>query len=902
MLLVQRESTSATIATLLMLLLAAGGFGGGLTSSGESKPRRILIDTDVDVDDFFALLYLLKLNRSEFSLEAVTINTNSWSNAGHSVNHIYDILFMMGRDDVAVGIGGEGGIKGDGTILPDVGGYLPLIEQGMTTTGYCRYRQSIPMGFGGRLTIDSNYGIRKAFLPQGKRRYYPLKQPTAQQVMIDKVSAGPISIFLFGAHTNLAIFLMSQPDYLKKNIEHIYVMGGSVRPNVFTGCPLQKSSLTFDPQQCIVLGNVFTAYASNPYAEYNMFMDPFAAYQVIHSGIPVTLVPLDATNTIPVTEEFFNTFEQMQSTYEAQYCFQSLKMVRDTWVGDNFYTNYYMWDSFASGVAVSMMRNGEKWNEFAEMEYMNITVITSDEPYGITDGSNPMFDELATPKFKLIKGGVHSGHVQTGLRDPFCTSDSNTRKCKDGSTVAVNGSEAVRVLVATKAKANQDHESPLDRQFFTSFLKVLNDPQQSARFNLTEQFPYYKQAFCMPDLRGRKLGKPVIFDMDMSAGDFLTLFYLLKVPLEEIHIKAILVSPTGWANAATIDVIYDLLHMMGRDDIPVGLGRFYAANQTDPVMSIVGDCKYAKAIPHGSGGLLDSDTLYGLARDLPRSPRRFTAENSVNYGAPTITQNPELRQPRALEVWDSVVKTLTRDSKITVLVNGPLTNLADIIQPNNNAATSFIQEVYILGGHISRTITDEGNVFAIPSSRYAELNMFLDPLAAKTVLNSNLNVTLIPLTVQRRMSSFIEFIIDGGIKMWRTPESRFANSLLSTLSRLRKIDDRYLHTDMFLGEIIGGVIMVAGDKPYLNTVFSSETIKVFAEGDESKDGYIYLDRDGKLVAVLENLDPRGFRDMFWDRLADDKQSAVIGSFEDQTRMWSSPPDPTISSRSHCFPL
>lgn len=86
--------------------------------------------------------------------------------------------------------------------------------------------------------------------------------------------------------------------------------------------------------------------------------------------------------------------------------------------------------------------------------------------------------------------------------------------------------------------------------------------------------------------------------------------------------QAILVSPTGWANAATIDVIYDLLHMMGRDDIPVGLGRVFAINQSDPIMSSVGDCNYARAIPHGSGGFLDSDTLYGLARDLPRSPRR----------------------------------------------------------------------------------------------------------------------------------------------------------------------------------------------------------------------------------------------------------------------------------------
>lgn len=63
--------------------------------------------------------------------------------------------------------------------------------------------------------------------------------------------------------------------------------------------------------------------------------------------------------------------------------------------------------------------------------------------------------------------------------------------------------------------------------------------------------------------------------------------------------------------------------MMGRDDIPVGLGQVFAMNQTDEIFSGVGDCKYVKAIPHGSGGFLDSDTLYGFARHLPRSPRRY---------------------------------------------------------------------------------------------------------------------------------------------------------------------------------------------------------------------------------------------------------------------------------------
>lgn len=33
------------------------------------QPHRILLDTDVDTDDLFALLYLLKLNKSEFDLQ-----------------------------------------------------------------------------------------------------------------------------------------------------------------------------------------------------------------------------------------------------------------------------------------------------------------------------------------------------------------------------------------------------------------------------------------------------------------------------------------------------------------------------------------------------------------------------------------------------------------------------------------------------------------------------------------------------------------------------------------------------------------------------------------------------------------------------------------------------------------
>ncbi|KAG7551169.1 Ribonucleoside hydrolase-like [Arabidopsis thaliana x Arabidopsis arenosa] len=860
-----------------------------------STPHRILVDTDVDTDDLFAILYLLKLNKSEFDLVGITLSANAWTNAGHAVNQVYDLLHMMGRDDIPVGVGGEGGIREDGTIHSDVGGYFPIIEQGMTTTGECRYRQAIPKGLGGLLDIDSNYGFRKQFLPQGNRRYTPLRQPTSQKVIADKISEGPTTVILIGSHTNFALFLMSNP-HLKHNIQHIYIMGGGVRSQNPTGCcPANSTAAECQPRQCGNRGNLFTDYTSNPYAEFNIFADPFASYQVFHSGVPVTLVPLDATNTIPINQKFFETFEKNQRTYEAQYVFLSLKIARDTWFDDEFYKSYFMWDSFTAGVAVSIMRNsGNKNNEngendFAEMEYMNITVVTSNKPYGISDGSNPFFDNRRTPKFNLTVGGVHSGHVQMGLRDPACLpkSGKGRGKCKDGYTQEISGPDSVRVLVATRAKPNINIKSKLDREFYVDFLEVLNRPEETGRFNFSSQFPYYKEELFRPDLSKTRLGKPVVFDMDMSAGDFLSLFYLLKVPVEEIDLKAIIVSPNGWANAATIDVVYDLLHMMGRDDIPVGLGDMLALNQSDPIFPPVGGCKYVKAVPRGCGGFLDSDTLYGLARDLPRSPRRYTAENSVADGAPRDTDRPELRQPLALEVWQNLTKSGNGVSKITVLTNGPLTSLAKIIS-SDKKSSSLIKEVYIVGGHINPEKSDKGNIFTVPSNAYAEFNMFLDPLAAKTVLESGLNITLIPLATQRKFSSF-QTMLNRLNSSAKTPEARFVRRLLARLQALHQKHRRYTHMDMFLGEILGAVFL-GGDHGSLKPKLRAEHLKVIAEGDESIDGKILIDKlRGKQIKILERVDLRSFSESFASRLDDQKQSAVIGSFEEQKKKWSTPP-------------
>ncbi|GKA68864.1 putative inosine/uridine-preferring nucleoside hydrolase domain-containing protein [Tanacetum coccineum] len=254
------------------------------------------------------------------------------------------------------------------------------------------------------------------------------------------------------------------------------------------------------------------------------------------------------------------------------------------------------------------------------------------------------------------------------------------------------------------------------------------------------------------------------------------------------------------------------------------------------------DCKYSEAIPHGSSSRMDSDKLYGLA-----------PENSVEFGAPRTTDSPELRQPLALEVWRSLVESIDDGSNITILTNGPLTNLANILLSDTNSS-SIIQEVYILGGHIDfESNKEKGNVVNVLLNDYAELNMFLDPLAAKTVFDSSLAITLILLSMQRKVYAFPE-VLQRLQEKNMTAEASFTRRLLVRLHRLQR-----------------------------NHLISQHTVQ--AEGDLSNDGKLLEDSTKtKGVRVWKDFNRESVYDVFANYLLHRTQSAVIGSFNEQKRL------------------
>jgi hypothetical protein len=111
---------------------------------------------------------------------------------------------------------------------------------------------------------------------------------------------------------------------LANQIAGVYVMGGAVQ----------------------VPGNLDGNVAGNTAAEWNIYIDPHAANVVFASGVPVTLVGLDATDHAPLTMDFFQRLEKNQKTNATKFIYTVLNPMQDPIRSGT----YYFWDPLSAAI------------------------------------------------------------------------------------------------------------------------------------------------------------------------------------------------------------------------------------------------------------------------------------------------------------------------------------------------------------------------------------------------------------------------------------------------------------------------------------------------------------------------------------------------------------------------
>ena len=183
------------------------------------------------------------------------------------------------------------------------------------------------------------------------RSPYQSFRPRKSQTLISDIlsnSKQPVVLVCTGPLTNVAPVFESRPE-LKSKVEHVYIMGGAV------GVP----------------GNVEMPEHDGS-AEWNFYADPPAAKKVIDSGLPITLIPLDVTNNVPVTREFLLKLEaQSERSKASQLASRLFSLVKGF--------NYYFWDTLT---AAAVLRP-----DMFSFKEQRLDVVTNGKSQGRTQSS-----------------------------------------------------------------------------------------------------------------------------------------------------------------------------------------------------------------------------------------------------------------------------------------------------------------------------------------------------------------------------------------------------------------------------------------------------------------------------------------------------------------------------------
>lgn len=231
---------------LFVICLALGLFIVGRQPAEMPGRLSLIVDTDAGTDDLIAIAFLLA--RPDVEIQAInTVNGVAHADAG--ARNVLRLLRAANRR-VEVYVGADQPLEG---------------------------RDAFPAEW--RQQADE-----MTALPSQTSRRPPRSDAVSALLARLRNSQTPVSVLALGPLTNIATALQREPRTMAK-IAQLVIMGGAID----------------------VAGNA-PENAATPVAEWNMYVDPTAASLVFKAGLPITLVPLDATNQVPIDRAFVMSF------------------------------------------------------------------------------------------------------------------------------------------------------------------------------------------------------------------------------------------------------------------------------------------------------------------------------------------------------------------------------------------------------------------------------------------------------------------------------------------------------------------------------------------------------------------------------------------------------------------
>lgn len=298
----------------------------------------------------------------------------------------------------------------------------------------------------------------------------------------------------------------------------------------------------------------------------------------------------------------------------------------------------------------------------------------------------------------------------------------------------------------------------------------------------------------------------VLFDHDGGIDDLLSLLLLLRLP--NIKVVGICITPADCYPQDALLSTLKILKLTNNEDIPVSVGTIAGLNPFPP--------------------------------EWRAQPKIF---NALPLILRTSASDHNISQLPAHEFISHLLETAKET--ITILMTGPATNLAKAIEITPSIKP-YIDEVIWMGG----AIEVKGNVAMHDHDQSAEWNAYWDPMATKNLIESNLNLCLVPLDATNLLPVNTEFLTQLANK--NTPVSELCGQLwAATVTAIPSYEFTY-----FLWDVLSTCVLCL---PSESTVFSENKISVSTR--EPSAGSMYIDDNGTTTRWLKKVDPKFVMDL-----------------------------------------